>query len=142
MLLPLDRAALVVDEIERRLLTPIGLRSLDPSHNAYAPRYEGGPGQRDAAYHQGTVWPWLLGPFIEAWLRVRGMSAAAVTEAHRRFMPALDEHRQRFGMGHLSEVADAEAPHPPGGCPFQAWSLGELLRVRRLLDLNHRIHIH
>ncbi|MBV8094601.1 MAG: hypothetical protein JO110_15520 [Acetobacteraceae bacterium] len=100
------------------------------------PHYYGGPRERDSAYHQGTVWPWLIGPFVEAWLRVRGGAEApeAVKAAARaRFLEPLYEHLETAGLGHVSEVADAEPPHRPGGCPFQAWSLGELIRAERLL---------
>ena len=86
--------------------------------------------QRDGSYHQGTVWPWLIGPFVEAWLRVRGNSQSAIEDARNRFLPPLSEHLNEAGLGHVSEIADAEAPHTPRGCPFQAWSLGELLRLK------------
>ncbi len=137
MLLPLDRAHQLIDTLERSLWTPLGLRSLAPFDPCYAPRYAGGPAERDAVYHQGTVWPWLIGPFVEGWLRVRDLSAEAVAEAGPRFLSPLETHLQQAGLGHISEVADGDAPHAPGGCPFQAWSLGEFLRVRRLLDTNH-----
>ena len=122
-----------VDLVEARLLTPLGLRSLDPADPDYAPRYGGDPRSRDGAYHQGTVWPWLAGPFVEAWLRVRGGTEAAKAEARRRFLAPLLAHLETDGLGHVAEVADAEPPHTPGGCPFQAWSLGELIRVERML---------
>jgi predicted glycogen debranching enzyme len=123
----------VVDTVERRLLTPLGLRSLAPGEPGYRPHYGGGVPERDGAYHQGTVWPWLIGPFIEAWLRVRGDTADAKPEADERFLSPLRAHLGVAGLGHISEIADAEAPHRPGGCPFQAWSLGELLRASRLV---------
>lgn len=122
----------VVDLVEARLLTPLGLRSLDPADPDYAPRYGGDPRMRDGAYHQGTVWPWLAGPFVEAWLRVRGGTGAARAEARRRFLAPLLAHLETDGLGHVAEVADAEPPHAPGGCPFQAWSLGELIRIERM----------
>jgi predicted glycogen debranching enzyme len=124
-----ERARHVVDVVERELWTPLGLRSLAPGEPGYAPRYEGGPAARDAVYHQGTAWAWLLGPFVEAWLRVRGGSAAAKREARARFVAPLLAHLDDAGLGHVSEIADAEPPHTPRGCPFQAWSLGELLRL-------------
>jgi predicted glycogen debranching enzyme len=128
----LDGAAAgsVLDTVETHLLTPVGLRSLAPSDPAYCPRYQGGRVERDSAYHQGTVWPFLLGPFVDAWLRQRGRTDAARAEAARRFLAPLEAERQRFGLGHLPEVADGDAPHTPGGCPFQAWSMGEYLRLR------------
>ncbi|KMO22955.1 glycogen debranching protein [Methylobacterium indicum] len=131
-----EAARAVVDVVEARLLTPLGLRSLDPADPEYRGTYAGGPAERDGAYHQGTVWPWLIGPFVEAWLSVRGGSAEARTEARARFLPPLEAHLREAGLGHISEVADGDAPHRPGGCPFQAWSLGELIRVRRMLDLD------
>jgi len=125
------RARQVVDAVEERLWTPLGLRSLAPGEPGYAPRYEGDARQRDAAYHHGTVWPWLLGPFVEAWVRVRKGTAAAIRQARSRFLKPLEEHLDQAGLGHVSEIADAEPPHTPRGCPFQAWSVGEMLRLDR-----------
>ena len=124
-----DRARRVVQAVEERLLTPLGLRSLAPDERDYKPRYEGGVWERDGAYHQGTVWPWLMGAFVEAWVRVRGGTADAKAEARRRFVEPLMEHLNKAGVGHLPEIADAEAPHSPRGCPWQAWSVGEVLRL-------------
>jgi predicted glycogen debranching enzyme len=129
-----DLARGVVDLVERTLLTPLGLRSLAPDDADYVPYYRGGPAERDAAYHQGTVWPWLIGPFVEAWLRVHGQGETAKAEARARFMPPLLAHLETAGLGHVSEVADGHPPHTPGGCPFQAWSLGELIRVQHMLN--------
>ena len=89
-------------------------------------------------YHQGTVWPWLIGPFVEAWIRVRGNTAAARRDARARFLAPLLAHLETAGLGHVSEIADAEAPFTPRGCPFQAWSLGELLRLDRVVLAEHR----
>jgi predicted glycogen debranching enzyme len=130
-LLPASEARRLVDLIEAELLTPMGLRSLSPRDTAFVSRYEGGPDVRDAAYHQGTVWPWLLGPFVDAWIRVRGNSDRARATARQRFMEPLREHLQRAGLGHISEIADATDPFTPRGCPFQAWSLAEYLRLDR-----------
>ncbi len=124
-----DRARLVVECVEKELLTPVGVRTLAPAEPGYTPRYCGGVRERDGAYHQGTVWPWLLGPFTEAWLRVHGQTAAHQRLARQRFLAPLMQHLHEAGLGHVSEVADAEAPHTPRGCPWQAWSLGELLRL-------------
>jgi predicted glycogen debranching enzyme len=123
------RARAVVDAVEVSLLTPLGLRSLAPGEPGYRPTYDGTPADRDGAYHQGTVWPWLMGPFVEAWLRVRGDTPIARKEAQRRFLHPLRAHLREYGVGHISEVASAEPPYRPGGCPFQAWSVGELLRI-------------
>jgi predicted glycogen debranching enzyme len=127
-------ATRVVETVERELLTPLGLRSLAPGEPGYRPRFGTSVFERDSGYHQGTVWPWLIGPFVEAWLRVRGNGSEAKREADARFLAPLREHLNVAGLGHVSEVADAEPPHRPGGCPFQAWSLGELLRASRLVE--------
>jgi predicted glycogen debranching enzyme len=124
-----ERARRVVDVLEEKLWTPLGLRTLAPGEPGYAGRYEGGPDQRDAAYHQGTAWPWLAGPFVEAWLRVRGSTPQAIREAGRKFIEPLRAHLGEAGIGHVSECADGDPPHAPRGCPFQAWSVGELLRL-------------
>lgn len=128
------RARAIVDVVERELLTPIGLRTLGPSEHGYRPRYEGGVFERDSAYHQGTVWPHLLGPFVEAWLRVHGNSPANRAAARDRFLVPLRAHLGVAGLGHVSEIADGEPPHTPRGAPFQAWGTGELLRIERLLE--------
>jgi predicted glycogen debranching enzyme len=127
------KARQVVDAVERELWTPLGLRTLAPSSDGYHPRYEGGVRERDGGYHQGTVWPWLLGPFVEAWVNVRGGGAEVRREARARFLQPLLEHLNEAGVGHVSEIADAESPHTPRGCPFQAWSVGEALRLDRVV---------
>jgi len=124
------RAARVVGAVASHLLTRIGLRSLSPRDPAYAGRYEGGPRERDASYHQGTVWPWLMGPFVEAWLRVTGDTPENRATARRRFFEPLEAHLAEAGLGHVSEIADGDSPYTPRGCPFQAWSVGEALRIR------------
>jgi predicted glycogen debranching enzyme len=118
------RAAGIVDVCARHLLTPLGLRTLAPFEGEYAPTFGGDRRTRDGAYHQGTVWPWLLGPFITAHLRVHRDPAAG-----RRLLQPLVEHLTDHGVGSLSEVADGDPPHTPGGCPFQAWSVAEALRA-------------
>ena len=123
----------VLDVVERELWTPLGLRTLPSWDPRYQGRYAGSPYERDRAYHQGTVWPWLLGPFVEAWVRQQGSSAEAKRMARARFVAPLLAHLAEAGLGHVSEVADGDAPHVPGGCPFQAWSLGELLRLERVV---------
>ncbi len=128
-----ERAKRVVAVVEEKLLTPLGLRSLAPGEPDYKPRYEGGVYQRDGAYHQGTVWPWLIGPFVEAWVRVRGNTAATKSEARKKFLAPLLAHLDEAGLGHVSEIADADAPHTPRGCPWQAWSLGEVLRLDQIV---------
>jgi glycogen debranching enzyme len=131
-LLTKERAKRVIDRVEQQLVTPIGLRSLAPSDKSYAPRYEGNVWHRDTAYHQGTVWPWLMGPFVQAWLASRDNTDSAKREAEQRFVAPLRAHLNRAGIGHVSEIADAEPPFTPRGCPFQAWSVSELLRISAL----------
>jgi predicted glycogen debranching enzyme len=130
-LLERTHAKQVIDEVERRLVTPLGLRSLAPGEAGYSPRYEGDASRRDSVYHQGTVWPWLMGPFVQAWLRANGNTPANRAEARRRFLQPLLDHLETAGLGHVSEIADADPPFTPRGCPFQAWSLGELIRLDR-----------
>jgi len=128
-----DRARRVVDAVEARLWTPLGLRSLAPGELGYTGRYEGGVHERDGAYHQGTVWPWLIGPFVEAWVRVRRGTREAKREARSRFLDPLLAHLDEAGLGHISEIADGDPPHTPRGCPFQAWSIGEALRLAEVV---------
>ena len=125
----------VVDLVEKRLLTPMGLRSLSAEDPDYQPSYRGDPRSRDGAYHQGAVWPWLVGPFVEAWLRTRPLSKTTNDEARARFLAPLITHLGTAGVGHVSEIADGDPPHTPRGCPFQAWSLGELIRANGSLEL-------
>lgn len=129
-------ARAVVEAVEARLLTPLGLRSLDPADPDYRGTCAGGVAERDGACHQGPVWPWLIGPFVAAWLAVRGCSPKAKAEARARFLPPLCAHLEQAGLGHVSEIADGDPPHRPGGCPFQGRSLGELIRLRRMLDID------
>ena len=124
-----ERARAVVAAVERELWTPLGLRSLAPEEPSYAGRYDGPPHVRDAVYHQGTVWPWLLGPFVDAWVHVHGDGDDRRSEAECRFVEPMRAHLAQAGLGHVSEIADADPPHTPRGCPWQAWSLGELLRI-------------
>jgi predicted glycogen debranching enzyme len=130
VLLAPAEAKQVVDFVQRELLTPWGLRTLSPNDPAYHGRYAGGVMERDAAYHQGTVWPWLMGPFVEAWLRVHGDTAMRRRLASVQYLQPMEDGFQSYGLGHLAEVADGDAPHFPGGCPFQAWSLAEYLRLK------------
>ncbi|MGH9941367.1 MAG: amylo-alpha-1,6-glucosidase [Pyrinomonadaceae bacterium] len=122
-----ERARQVVLTVERELLTPYGLRSLSPRHPAYRARYEGGPYQRDTAYHQGTVWGWLIGPFITAYLKIHLRSPASLKMA-RLWTTEFRTHLTEAGLGQVSEIFDADPPHTPRGCFAQAWSVAELLR--------------
>jgi predicted glycogen debranching enzyme len=114
----------VVATVEQRLLTPFGLRTLAPGDPDYKPQYFGDERARDAAYHQGTVWPWLIGPFIDAWLRVHPDDRAGA----RRFLEGFVPHLGEACSGSISEVFDAEEPFTPRGCIAQAWSVAEILR--------------
>ena len=132
VLLGATQARAVLQTVEKELLTPVGLRTLARGEPGYCSQYTGGPVQRDGAYHQGTVWPWLLGPFVEAWVRLQGDTAAARAAARSQVVGALlTALPTNAGLGHLTEIADAESPHAPKGCPFQAWSMGELIRLTR-----------
>ena len=115
----------VVAVAERDLLTPYGLRSLSPRDSRYCPRYFGSPRQRDSSYHQGTVWAWLIGPFVDAYRKAHGPDAEV---AH--FLAPLEAHLRDYGLGGIAEVFDGAPPHHPNGCPYQAWSVAEVLRVR------------
>ena len=121
---PLDdeTAARVVEVCSRSLLTPLGLRSLAPDDPRYRPYHRGGPADRDAAYHQGTVWPWLLGPYVDA--------ARLVKAPREGILDGIEAHLGEWGLGSVSETADGAEPHAATGCPFQAWSVAEVLRVR------------
>ena len=126
-MLPRELAVRVVAAVERDLLTPYGLRSLAPSDPQYRGRYEGNPRSRDGAYHQGTVWPWLMGPFLSAYLKVNGRSAGALRQASE-WLAEFRRYIEDEGVGQIPEVFDGDAPQRPGGCMAQAWSVAELLR--------------
>jgi predicted glycogen debranching enzyme len=132
-----ERARRVVEMVETSLWTPLGLRTLAPGEPGYTGRYDGGPEARDGCYHQGTAWPWLLGAFVEAWVRVLGDTPEARREARHRFLAPLLDHLHHAGLGHVSEIADGDAPHTPRGCPFHAWSLGETLRLAEVVLAEH-----
>jgi predicted glycogen debranching enzyme len=120
-----SRARAVIDKVEAELLTPVGLRTLARSDPQYVPYYTGTPLERDSAYHQGTVWAWLIGPFIDAYRRVYPEGKEKV----RDIIDGFNKHLAEAGIGQISEIFDAESPHSPRGCPAQAWSVAELLRV-------------
>jgi glycogen debranching enzyme len=128
-----EQALQVVEVVEWELLTPYGLRTLSRRDPNYRGRYQGGPESRDGAYHQGTVWPWLVGPFLTAYVKVHGgTSADKLREARNRadqFLDPLRAHLKEAGLGQISEVFDGDFPHRPGGCFAQAWSVAEVLRT-------------
>jgi predicted glycogen debranching enzyme len=115
----------VVDVVRERLVTPVGLRSLSRTHPDYKARYFGDIRARDAAYHQGTVWAWLVGPFVDAWLRVH----PADHDGARRWLERFETHLSEACVGSVSEIFDAEPPFTPRGCVAQAWSVAEVLRA-------------
>ncbi len=123
----------VLDTVTEHLLTPCGLRTLAPFEPAFRPRYEGGPDERDAAYHQGTVWPWLLGGYADALIRVHGPDSKPAKAFRLQLETFLDRHLAEAGLGCVSEIFDATDPQRPDGCIAQAWSAGELLRAWLLL---------
>jgi predicted glycogen debranching enzyme len=113
----------VLRTVGAALMTPMGLRSQAPGTPGYRGRHRGSPAERDTAYHTGTVWPWLTGPFVTAWSRLGVSAEQTLSDA--------DAHLGEYGLGSVSETADGDAPHGATGCPFQAWSVAESLRVRR-----------
>jgi predicted glycogen debranching enzyme len=117
----------VLDVVRGRLVTPVGLRSLAPGHRDYKPKYYGDLRSRDAAYHQGTVWAWLIGPYLDAWLKVHPGDRAGVQKA----LAGFDAHLNEACVGSISEIFDAEEPYTPRGCVAQAWSVAEVLRHLR-----------
>jgi glycogen debranching enzyme len=130
-----EKAVSILECINRFLFTPYGLRSLAPGHPDYKPRYEGDLVSRDFAYHQGTVWAWLMGPYIDALLKVKGESREVAKEGLKILEPLL-KHIDEAGLGSISEIFDADPPHIPRGCYTQAWSVAEILRVYiKLLDI-------
>ncbi|MCP9469646.1 MAG: amylo-alpha-1,6-glucosidase [Nitrospira sp.] len=126
--IPNEQAKRILNVVTDHLLTPVGLRTLSPADPRYRPRYAGGVVERDGAYHQGTVWPFLLGPFVTAWLNVFGRSAKSKAKA-RSFLKGLEAHLHAACIGQVSEIFDGDPPHEPRGCPSQAWSVAEPLRV-------------
>ncbi len=127
-LLPLVMRKSILDVVTRELLTPYGLRTLSPRDPRYAGRYEGDPHRRDGAYHQGTVWPWLMGPYIDALLSVNGRSGPVLVKARELLRPLINMHAG--GIDTIPEVFDGDSPQRPGGCISQAWSVAEVLRAR------------
>jgi predicted glycogen debranching enzyme len=124
-----EHAAAVLESVRSALLTPYGLRTLARGEPGYRGRYEGDGHSRDGAYHQGTVWPWLLGPYVDATLRVKGRSEQTLAECAELLQPLQRRMLVEGCLGQIAEVFDAEPPYRAGGTPAQAWSVAELLRV-------------
>jgi len=149
--LPPQQQASVVNTIQQNLLTPYGLRTLAPSDSRYKGTYTGPQQQRDQAYHQGTVWPYLIGPFVEAYLKVNGFSKKSKDQAAEFIEPLMQSacggtpvrdtayndsclSRQGYCVGQLCEIFDGDPPHKPRGCIAQAWSVAELIRAYKLIN--------
>jgi predicted glycogen debranching enzyme len=124
----------VVEAVREHLLTPLGLRTLNTQDERYRGVCAGPPRERDEAYHQGTVWPYLIGPFVEAYLKVNGFSRKSKKTAAEFIQPLLEHLTQDACLGSISEIFDGDAPHKPRGCTAQAWSVAELIRAYRLIN--------
>jgi glycogen debranching enzyme len=131
---PRDLARHVVRTVEHHLLTPYGLRTLAPFDPEYRGRYEGDVAARDSAYHQGTVWTWLLGPYADALLFTFGNTPPTLSRL-RRLLKPFEKHLYDAGLGTISEIFDGDPPHHPRGCFAQAWSVAELLRLWQMAYL-------
>jgi len=129
-LLEQDQQQSIVRIVQRELLTSVGLRTLERSDPDYKPHYQGSPTERDAAYHQGTVWPWLLGPFIDAYLAAFGKTAANLIYCRELVVKLEAEAAQAGCLGSIAEIYDGDEPRHPRGCPAQAWSVAEIARVK------------
>ncbi len=132
--LSIGRQRCVVEVVERNLLTPYGLRTLNTQDSRYKGRYVGPQRERDEAYHQGTVWPFLIGPFVEAYLKVNGFSRKNKKRAAEFIQPLLEHLTEDGCLGQICEIFDGDAPHRPRGCIAQAWSVGELIRAHHLIN--------
>ncbi|MGA2498643.1 MAG: amylo-alpha-1,6-glucosidase [Tepidisphaeraceae bacterium] len=132
--LSLEQQSAVVETVRRDLLTPYGLRTLARDDANYHGRYTGNRMSRDRAYHNGTVWAWLIGPFLESYLKVHGHSADAQRQARVWLQPLLD-HMNQSCIGQISECFEGDEPHRPVGCPAQAWSVAEVLRIAQMAGL-------
>jgi len=130
---PREQAS-VVDVVQKELLTPYGLRTLNVQNERYKGTYIGTQQQRDEAYHQGTVWPYLMGPFVESFLKVNNFSRKSKKRASEFIQPLMQHLTQNGCIGSISEIFDGDAPHKPRGCIAQAWSVAELIRAYRLIN--------
>ena len=140
-----DQQWAVVACVKKRFLTPYGLRTLDRNDPDFQPRYEGNLFERDRAYHNGSVWPWLIGPYCESILRVNDFNDQSKQEVRAVIQPLLDESEKTTGprcLGQIAEVYDGDPPHRPSGCTAQAWSVAEVLRVHSLVERNATTDAH
>jgi glycogen debranching enzyme len=132
--LPPEQQKSVVNAVQSQLLTPYGLRTLDPQAENYKGKYEGSLYDRDSAYHQGTVWPYLIGAFVEAYLKINDFSPASKTKAAGFILPLLGHLTETGGLGSISEIFDGDDPQKPKGCFAQAWSVAEIIRACKLVS--------
>lgn len=130
-----DQQRVVVEVVRRELLTPYGLRTLSPDDPGFHPKYRGDQFHRDAAYHNGTIWPWLIGAFLDAYLRVNNHSAESIEQAKAWLKPLIDAMDHQGCIGQIAEIYEADPPHRPVGCFAQAWSVAEVLRLATELEL-------
>lgn len=129
-----QQQASVVDVVQKELLTPYGLRTLNVKDDRYKGIYTGPQQQRDEAYHQGTVWPWLIGPFVESFLKVNDYNKKSKKKAAEFIQPLMQHLTEQGCIGSISEIFDGDAPHKPRGCIAQAWSVAELIRAYQLIN--------
>jgi len=130
-----DQMKSLLDIVNRVLVTPRGLRTLSPAEEGYCGIYCGNEEQRDKAYHQGTVWPWLIGPFCEGWLRVYGEGGVSRV---RKLITGFEETLTEAGISTISEIYDGDPPHAPRGAISQASNVGEVLRIYNLLETKYK----
>ena len=135
-----SRSQSVVAAVSEHLVTPYGLRTLTPESPAYCAHYAGSQEARDGAYHQGTVWPWLIGHYVTAALKCAADAAATAAELTQTFAPIFEKHLGEYGVGSIAEIFDGSPPHSPNGCIAQAWSVAELLRAN--VSLQRSLHPH
>ena len=134
-MLSTDQMKKILDLANRELVTPRGLRTLSPAEEGYKGQYYGNQEERDAAYHQGTVWPWLLGPFCDGWLKVYGEGGVSRI---RQLITGFEETLTEAGISTISEIYDGDPPHAPRGAISQAWSVSEILRILTLLETSYK----
>jgi predicted glycogen debranching enzyme len=130
-----DQQRAVVEVVRRELLTPFGLRTLGPNERGYSPLFRGDQFHRDQAYHNGTIWPWLIGPFLWAYLRVNKRSQPAIEQARQWLTPLIESMGNTGCIGQIAEIFEAQPPHRPVGCFAQAWSVSEVLRIANELQM-------